>query len=157
MMSPFEYELTLGFPHTNRRGLWEPLLLMQAGHVHFQSIAHAIGRPLSELRSSVGGQVYPAFYFIEEVVPEAAPIESFTLDDTLRFTVALRSFKNLAVEGRVTFDRASRMAEAGAAHPSIRFGNIFITPVKGNSELRVAPPVNADFSRIATLPNEENP
>jgi probable biosynthetic protein (TIGR04098 family) len=158
-MAPYHYDLTLGLPHTNRRGLWEPLLLQQAGHLQWQSIARAIGRPLSGLRTKAGGEVYAAFYYIEEALPDSAPLESFGLDDTLRFTVALRSFKNLAVEGRVAFDRAERMAspQADAAHPTIRFGNIFITPVKGNSELRVAPPANADFSGLAALPNDENP
>jgi probable biosynthetic protein (TIGR04098 family) len=47
--------------------------------------------------------------------------------------------------------------DAGVVHPFIRFGNIFITPVHGNSELRVAPPANADFSAIPPLSNADNP
>jgi probable biosynthetic protein (TIGR04098 family) len=142
-------------PHTNRRGLWEPLLLMHAGHFVWQSIAAAIGRPLSELRTVSGGEVYAAFYFIDERIPEPTPIESFGLDATVRFAIALRSFKNIAVEALVSFDRAD--APEDATHPFIRFGAIFIAPVQGNSELRVAPPANTDFSAIPPLPNDENP
>jgi probable biosynthetic protein (TIGR04098 family) len=152
----YRYDLTLGLPHTNRRGLWEPLLLMHAGHFLWQSIASAIGRPLSELRTVSGGEVYAAFYFIEERIPEHTPIHSFGLDATLRFSIALRSFKNIAVEALVSFDRAD-VLESGDVHPFIRFGTIFITPVQGNSELRVAPPANADFSAIPRLPNDDNP
>lgn len=153
----YRYDLTLGLPHTNRRGLWEPLLLMHAGHYQWQSIASAIGRPLSELRTLSGGEVYAAFYYIEERIPERTPIESFGLDATIRFSIALRSFKNIAVEGLVSFDRADVLDDAEVVHPFVRFGNIFITPVQGNSELRVAPPANADFSAIPPLPNDANP
>jgi probable biosynthetic protein (TIGR04098 family) len=161
----YRYDLTLGLPHTNRRGLWEPLLLMYAGHYQWQSIASAIGRPLSSLRTVAGGEVYAAFYYIEERFPERAPIESFGLDTTIRFSIALRSFKNIAVEGLVSFDRAETLGDDPAqaldaeplAHPLIRFGNIFITPIHGNSALLVAPPANADFSQIPPLPNDENP
>lgn len=151
------YDLTLGLPHTNRRGLWEPYLLMHAGHYQWHSIASAIGRPLSELRTVAGGEVYAAFYYIEERIPDRAPIESFGLDATVGFSIALRSFKNIAVEGLVSFDRTDVLDDAGVEHPFIRFGNIFITPVQGNSELRVAPPANADFSAIPPLPNDDNP
>jgi len=41
--------------------------------------------------------------------------------------------------------------------PYIRFANIFITPMKGNSRLRVAPPAQANFSGLPPLPNEDNP
>jgi probable biosynthetic protein (TIGR04098 family) len=153
----YRYDLTLGLPHTNRRGLWEPLLLMHAGHYQWQSIASAIGRPLSELRTLSGGEVYAAFYYIEERIPERTPIESFGLDATVRFSIALRSFKNIAIEGLVSFDRVEALGDAASTHPFIRFGNIFITPVQGNSELRVAPPANADFSAIPALPNDANP
>lgn len=162
----YRYDLRLGLPHTNRRGLWEPLLLMHAGHYQWQSIASAIGRPLSELRTLSGGEVYAAFYYIEERIPERIPIESFGLDATVRFSIALRSFKNIAVEGLVFFDRADVLGDAASVevpdsgdlvHPFIRFGNIFITPIQGNSELRVAPPANADFSAIPSLPNDDNP
>jgi probable biosynthetic protein (TIGR04098 family) len=114
--------------------------------------------------------VYATFYFIEERFPDDMPISSFKLDETLRFGVFLRAFKNIAVEGKIVFDRVARVAPlldacggqwpgdtAVAPHPSIRFGNIFITPQAGNSALRVAPPANADFSALPFLPNEENP
>src|SRR5260221_1746130 len=139
---------------------------MHAGHYQWQSIASAIGRPLSELRTVSGGEVYAAFYYIEERIPERTPIASFGLDATVRFSIALRSFKNIAVEGLVSFDRADVLGDTASiqvpdggdlAHPFIRFGNIFITPVQGNSELRVAPPANADFSAIPSLPNGETP
>jgi probable biosynthetic protein (TIGR04098 family) len=161
-----DHDLTLGLPHTNRFGLWEPLLLMQAGHAHWQAIADAIGQPLSRLRTRDGGEVYAAFYYIETMVPAAAPIESFGLDDTIRFRIALRAFKNLAVEARLVFNRPELLGDDVAAapahfdaapHPYLRFGNIFITPLHGNDQLRVAPPANADFTRIAPLPNAENP
>ena len=165
----YVYDLTLGLPHTNHRGLSEPLLLMQAGHFQWQSIAAATGGPLSRLRTSTGGEVYAAFYYIEERMPEASPLESFGLDDTVRFAIALRSFKNIAVEGRLVFDHPERLADAAAVeaclapdavavpHPFIRFGNIFVTPIKGNSVLRVAPPASADFSGLTPLPNDDNP
>src|SRR5260221_1388544 len=139
---------------------------MHAGHYQWQSIASAIGRPLSELRTVSGGEVYAAFYYIEERIPERAPIESFGLDDTVRFSIALRYFKNVVVEGLVSFDRADVRGDAASfqvpdsgdlVHRFIRFGNIFVTPVQGNSELRVPPPANADFSAIPTLPNDDNP
>jgi probable biosynthetic protein (TIGR04098 family) len=57
----------------------------------------------------------------------------------------------------VSFDRADALDSGNTVHPFIRFGTIFITPVKGNSELRVAPPANADFSAIPPLPNDDNP
>jgi hypothetical protein len=34
-------DLTLDLPYTNRHGLWEPLLLMQAGHAQWQALALA--------------------------------------------------------------------------------------------------------------------
>jgi len=163
------YELTLGLPHTNHRGLSEPLLLMYAGHFQWMSIADATGGPLSRLRTASGGEVYAAFYYIEERIPATTPLESFGLDDVVRFVITLRSFKNIAVEGRVVFDRPARLSDPAAVeaalapgatdvpHPFIRFGNIFVTPVKGNSLLRVAPPASADFSRLPPLPNDDNP
>ena len=163
------HDLTLGLPHTNHRGLSEPLLLQHAGHFQWMSIAAATGGPLSRLRTVAGGEVYAAFYYIEERFPAATPLEGFGLDDAVRFAIALRSFKNIAVEGRIVFDRRERLADrarveqwlapdaADVPHPFIRFGNIFVTPVKGNSVLRVAPPASADFSGLTPLPNDDNP
>ena len=163
------YDLTLGLPHTNHRGLAEPLLLQHAGHFQWTSIAAATGGPLSLLRTAAGGEVYAAFYYIEERFPAAMPAESFGLDDEVRFAIALRSFKNIAVEGRIVFGRPDRLADPARIEqwlapdaidvplPFIRFGNIFVTPVKGNSVLRVAPPASADFSGLTPLPNDENP
>jgi probable biosynthetic protein (TIGR04098 family) len=151
---PYTYDLTLGLPHTNHRFFAEPLMLKYAGHFQWQSIAAAAGLPLSALRTADGGEVYASFYYIEIVIPDAAPLESFRLDDTVRFAIDLRAFKNIAFEGRLRFDRPENL---GDASPSIRFANIFITPEKGNSRLRVAPPAQADFRALPPLPNEENP
>jgi probable biosynthetic protein (TIGR04098 family) len=164
-----QHDLTLGLPHTNHRGWAEHLLMMQAGHVQWNSIATSVGRPLSTLRTMGGGEVYATFYFIDECIPDRAPLESFKLDDRVRFAVWLRAFKGTAVEGQVLFDREDRLAPAldgltgpcpdrlKTAHPFIRFANIFITPEAGNSRLRVAPPANADFSGLEILPDDENP
>ena len=151
---PYTYDLVLGLPHTNHRFFAEPLMLKYAGHFQWQSIAAAAGLPLSALRTAGGGEVYASFYYIDIVVPDAAPLESFRLDDTVRFSIDLRAFKNIAFEGRLRFDRPERLSEAS---PSIRFANIFITPEKGNSRLRVAPPAQADFAALPPLPNDENP
>jgi probable biosynthetic protein (TIGR04098 family) len=150
----FARQLTLGLPHTNRRGFSEVDLMKQAGHAQWQAIAAALGRPLSSLRTVSGGEIYAAFYFIETIVPDAAPLESFGLDDTVDFVVALRAFKNISIEGRVAVRRVDGDRSRG---PDIRFANIFITPVKGNSELKVAPPAGVDCSGIPRLPNDENP
>ena len=166
---PYLYDLTLGMPHTNHRGLSEPVLLKHAAHYEWASIAAAIGTPLSRLRTSAGGEVYAAVYYVEERLPPATPLESFRLDDVVRFAVALRSFKNIAVEGRIVFDRQERMEDASRVeealephatevpYPFIRFGNIFITPVKGNSVLQMAPPASIDLFAMPPLPNDENP
>ncbi len=165
----YGYEVTLGLPHTNRGGLADNLLMMHAGYLQWASIAQAIGAPLSTLRTLSGGEVYATFYFIDTYFPPGRPIATFKLDDRLRFAVFLRAFKNIAVEGRILFDHADRLAptlerldgapdaEAAAQHPFIRFGNIFITPEAGNSVLRVAPPANAQFTSLPPLPNDQNP
>jgi len=165
----WQFDLTLGQPHTSHRSFSEHLLLKYAGHFQWQAISAAAGVPLSTLRTIRGDEVYPSFYYIEERIPESAPLESFRLDDAVRFVIALRSYKNVAMEGRLVFDRPEpltdlRRVEAalapGAADPElpfIRFANIFITPEKGNSRLRVAPPAQTDFGRLPLLPNEENP
>jgi probable biosynthetic protein (TIGR04098 family) len=165
----YQYDVTLGLPHTNRGGLADHLLMQHAGYLQWASIAQAIGTPLSALRTLSGGEVYATFYFIDTRFPPDRPISTFKLDNRLRFAVFLRAFKNIAVEGRILFDHQDRLAptlagldgeprpEAEAAHPFIRFGNIFITPEAGNSALRVAPPANAQFSALPLLPNDQNP
>jgi len=150
----FHYDLTLGLPHTNHRFLSEHHLLKYAGHFQWSSIAAAAGLPLSALRTTNGGEVYASFYYIEERIPDSAPLESFRLDDAVRFAISLRAFKNIAIEGQIQFDRPENL---GADSPFIHFANIFITPEKGNSRLRVAPPAQADFASLPLLPNEENP
>jgi probable biosynthetic protein (TIGR04098 family) len=148
-------ELTLGMPHTNRRGFSEPHLLKQAGHCHWQAIAAALGQPLSDLRTVAGAEIYAAFYYIETTVADAMPLESYQVGDAVRFTIGLRAFKNLSLEGRVRVSRAD--SAIGDADPEIRFANIFITPVTGNSDLKVAAPAAVDWSAIPPLPNAENP
>ncbi len=143
----WECDLVLGLPHTSHRGFSEHHLLKFAGHFQWNAIAAAAGLPLSSLRTTAGAEVYASFYYIEVIVPDDAPLESFRLDDTVHFAISLRAFKNIAIEGRVAVSR-------GVA---IHFANIFITPEKGNSRLRVAPPAQADFSSLPLLPNDENP
>jgi probable biosynthetic protein (TIGR04098 family) len=167
--TPHFHDLVVGFPHTNYRGLSEHVLLMFAGHFQCGSIAAAIGQPLSRLRTSAGAEVYPGFFYIEERFPSATPLESFGLDDSVRFAVCIRAFRNMSVDGRIVFDRPERLTDAGAVaaaieaggrdgrFPWIRFGNIFIEPEGGNRSIRVAPPANADFSALPPLPDEENP
>jgi probable biosynthetic protein (TIGR04098 family) len=163
------YELVLGLPHTNYQGFAEHLLMQQAGHCQWTSIAHAIGRPLSSLRTAGGQEVYATFYFIEERFPDGTPLTTFRLDDRVSFAVFLRAFKGIAIEGKILFNHHDKLREWVAAapavpsgedisrHPYIRFANIFITPEAGNSRLKVAAPVGAGFSNMPPLPIDENP
>jgi probable biosynthetic protein (TIGR04098 family) len=164
-----QYTLVLGLPHTNHLGLAEHLLLQQAGHFQWTSIARALGSPLSSLRTRDGREVYATFYYIEERFPDDALLDTFQLDDRLTFAVFLRTFKGIAVEGTILFDRDSRLKELLDAepsrpsevdangHPYIRFANIFITPEAGNSRLKVATPASVDLSGMVKLPDAENP
>jgi probable biosynthetic protein (TIGR04098 family) len=162
------YELILGLPQTSHRFFSEHHLLKTAGHFQWQAIAAALGKPLSELRTSNGGEVYASFYYIEERIPDALPLESFRLDDTVRFAIALRGYKNISFEGRVAFGKPEQLDDARAARalqspgqdpelPFIHFANIFITPARGNGSLRVALPAGAGSRGTPELPNEENP
>jgi probable biosynthetic protein (TIGR04098 family) len=128
-----------------------------------------VGTPLSCLRTVGGQEVYATFYFIEERFPDEALPNGFQLDDCLTFAVFLRAFKGLAVESEIVFDRDVRLkdwladaptslsAPHARSHPYIRMATIFITPVGGNSLLKVASPAGVDFSGIALLPNDDNP
>ena len=163
------HDLILGLPHTNHRFFDEHFLLKYAGHFQWNTIAAAAGVPLSVFRTADGGEVYATFYYIEERIPDSKPLESFRLDDSVRFVIALRGYKNIAIEGRVVFDRPESLpanerldlalapTHVETEFPFIRFANIFISPTKGNSRLRVAPPAQADFASLPPLPNEENP
>jgi probable biosynthetic protein (TIGR04098 family) len=164
------YTLTLGMPHTNRRGFSETDLMKQAGHCLWQAISSALGQPLSALRTVGGGEVYAAFYYIETVIPEVASLETYQVDDTVKFTISLRAFKNLSIEARVRVNHAGSSIAAlratadkkdPAPHAAdgldIRFANIFITPLAGNSALKVAPPAGVDCAALPPLPNAENP
>ena len=79
--------------HTNRWGLAEDALMKHAGQLLWSAIAETIGQPLSHLRTLDGGEVYATFYFVEDSFPDAAPIEGFQLDDTVRFRLTVRAFK----------------------------------------------------------------
>jgi probable biosynthetic protein (TIGR04098 family) len=153
--------LVLGMPHTNRDGLAEHLLLMHAGHLYWSAIARASRRRLSSLRSASGEKIYATFYFIEEDFPPGTPLSTFQADDELRFVVALRAFKNLATDGRILFDEARRLPRTAqpivaGRHPFIRFASIFTERSAGNRRLKIAAPVDADFSSLTPLPDEDN-
>ena len=153
--------LVLGLPHTNRDGLAEHLLLMHAGHLYWTAIARAAQRRLSSLRSASGEKIYATFYFIEEDFPAGTPLSTFQVDDELRFVVALRAFKNLAVDGRMLFDEARRLPRTAppivaGRHPFIRLASIFTERSAGNRRLKVAAPVDADLSGLPTLPDRDN-
>ena len=132
----FTYDLVLGMPHTNRRGLWEPTLLKYAGHFQWQAIAAAIGRPLSTLRTIGGGEIYAAFYFTRAAVPDTAPLESFKVDDIVRLSIALRRLQehfDRGLDARWSVPvRQTRWMRTG--HPVREH---FHQPVSGNTELKV--------------------
>lgn len=153
--------LVLGMPHTNCDGLAEHLLLMHAGHLYWSAIARASRRRLSSLRSASGAEIYATFYFIEEDLPAGTPLSTFRVDDELRFVVALRAFKNLAMDGRILFDEARRLPRtaqpiAAGRHPFIRLASIFTERSAGNRRLKIAAPVDADFSGLTPLPDRDN-
>jgi len=164
-----ETTLRLGLPHTNRWGLAEHLLLMHTGDMHWTAMAETIGVPLSQLHARSGGPVYATFYYIEEHFPARAPIDSFRLDDIVRFRLEQRAYKRTTTECQLIFDRTAELPaladdpspitpSAGRGrYPYLRFGNIFITPAAGNSRLRVTAPVEGDFSPFPMLPNDDNP
>src|SRR3954447_23992321 len=116
---PHTYDLTLGLPHTNYRQLSEHLLLKYAGHFQWQAIADAAGMPLSVLRTKQGGEVYASFYYIEERIPASAPLENFHLDDTVRFIIKLRSYKNIAIEGRTVFGHPADLNDPARVEKAI--------------------------------------
>jgi probable biosynthetic protein (TIGR04098 family) len=153
--------LVLGLPHTNRDGLAEHLLLMHAGHLYWSAIARASRRKLSTLRSASGENIYATFYYIEEDFPAGTPLSTFQVDDELRFLLALRAFKNLAMDGRMLFDAARRLPStaqpiAAGRHPFIRLASIFTERSAGNRRLKIAAPVDADFSGVTPLPDRDN-
>ena len=95
-------------------------------------------------------------------MPAAVPLESFGLDDAVRFAVSLRAFKNVTADGRIVMDRADRLADprrieellAAADEPrcpALRMASIFISPESGNSRLRVAPPAGVDLAALPSL------
>jgi probable biosynthetic protein (TIGR04098 family) len=163
------YDLVLGMAHTNYLGLAEHLLLMQAGHCHWSSLARSVGTRMSALRTVSGQEIYATFYFIEERFPDHARLNTFRLDDQLTFAVFLRGFKGIAVESQIVFDRTERLEDWLATAPKqistpdamtfphVRMATIFITPDGGNSRLKVASPAGVDFSGLPLLPNDENP
>src|SRR6185295_2829520 len=116
---------------------------MHAGHIHWTAIADTIGVPLSRLRTSDGRPVYATFYFIEEDFPDHATLNTFDLDDVIRFRVEQRAYKRTTIDGQLIFDRVDRLpalADDASAispgagrgrYPYLRFGNLFITREKG--------------------------
>jgi probable biosynthetic protein (TIGR04098 family) len=154
----YRYELVLGMPHTNHQGFAEPLALAQLAHLYWASIAQAIGRPLSALRSAAGEKVYATFYFIEERFPEHVMLDTFNVDDRLAIVVSLRAFKSMAIEGQISFGDACRpRGKKPEELPRVRFASIFITPSAGNNALRIAIPADTDFTSIPPLPTHDNP
>jgi len=163
------YDLVLGMAQTNYLGLAEHLLLMQAGHCHWSSLARAVNTPMSALRTVGGQEIYATFYYIEERFPDHALPNTFQLDDSLAFAVFLRGFKGIAVESETVFDRVARLEDWLATAPTristpdkmtfpyVRMATIFITPEGGNSRLKVASPAGVDLSGLPLLPNDENP
>jgi probable biosynthetic protein (TIGR04098 family) len=165
----YTYDLPIGLPHTNYNQLAEYLMLMQVGHFQWQSIARTIQTPLSELRTKDGGEVYATFYYIEEQIPEGTTLPHFQLDDTVRFLIHLRGFKNIAVDGRIIFHHKHIIEQAAiqsddefikaystGLYPSIRLSNVFVTPLSSNETLKLASPVNASFDHFQPLANQEN-
>lgn len=159
------YELTVGLPHTNYRGLSEPRLLMEACHVFWQALGHEAGKPVSGMRNAEGLPVYATIFYIDAALPPAKSFDAFHLDDALKFFVGLRAVRNLSVEGRVIWDLASELPDAATdalwsaeepAHPQIRFGSMLATRDAANN-LKLTPPANARLDAIPPLPLAENP
>ena len=162
------HTLTVGLPQTNYRNFSEVACLMEAGHAFWQGLGDRLGRPVAQLRSGRGEPVYAAIYYVEERFPEHAGLETFRLDDRLRFFVGLRALKGMSIEARVMFDREDRWpasssdgdAEPGRSgeHPEVRFGSIFASAdPSSEGRLRPATPVNAQPSVLPTLPLEDHP
>ena len=166
----FWYDLRIGLPHTNYNYLAEHHLLAHAGHFQWSSIAQTIDSPLSALRTLDGGEVYATFFYIEERFPEDRIINTFKLDTDLNFLNTVTAFKNIMVEGQILFDskvKFNRETYRGQDifsnddilynHPYFRFANIFISPVGGNTKLKISPPANANFSNFKKATSKENP
>ena len=160
------HSLTIGLPQTNYRNLAEARLLMEAGNFFWWSLGHAIGRPVSQLRSPVGDPLYATIFFLEEIYPPERTLSTFRLDDQLRFAVGLRAISTLSVEGRVIFDQQERLAEGAdwealwratpPAHPTILFGSLFGTPAADNHQLKLSVPGNASLKSLPHVPLEDN-
>ena len=162
------YSLTVGLPHTNFRNLAERKLLMEAGNFFWRALGEAIGRPVSQLRSATGEPVYATIFFVEERVPVGQGLETFRLDDRLRFYVGLRFFGNRGVEARVMFDRDERFTAAydpasswhegeALSHPAVRFGSLFASVDRQRQALVPVPPVHVSCDGLPQLPMEEHP
>ena len=157
-----ESTLTLGLPHTNRWGLAEDALMKHAGHLQWSAIAETIGTAAVAFANARRRRGVCDLLFCRGHVPRRRADRKFSA----RRHGALPSRASRVQESRgrgTNRIRSRRASPAGAAtsasgsHPSIRFGNIFITPRGGNSLLKVAAPANGDFSAFVPLPNEENP
>jgi probable biosynthetic protein (TIGR04098 family) len=165
--SVFEYSLTLGLPHTNLNGLAEAALLMYAGHFQWTSIAQALGRPMSELKTPDGLPIYATYYYVDEQFPPSRPINYFKPDMTLRFINRLRHFKGIAIDGDIVFDLPGKLPEATeeavrdlsalrGKSPTLRMCNVFISPFGGTDALKITAPQEVSFDALEVLPPEEH-
>ena len=162
-----EYLLRLGLPQTNFRNLAEVRLLMEAGNFFWWALGDVLGQPVSRLRGAKGESVYATIAFLEEVLPPDRSLETFGLDDTLRFLVGVRTMGNLAAEGRLLFDRSERFAteaeperlwQAEASpHPRIRLAGVFAAPGPSGGPWVLSAPANVSCTAIPALPSQESP
>ena len=150
-----------------------------------QQVAFALARGLSSRRACALRSVAPSTlgYYSRLIARDAPAVAAMRALSAryprygyrrIRIFLAraghtLRSFKGIAVECRMVFDLAGKIASAAEIpgdvlpetfeheHPYIRLASVFTTPTQDGRRLLVAAPGNADFSRLATLPNAENP
>lgn len=162
----FSYPLTIGLPHTNLNGLAEPQLLMHAGHFQWTSIARALQKPLSALRTSEGHTIYATYYYVEQYYPRPTLLSQCGLEQDLLFVNRLRHFKGVSIDGDTVFDRKSTLehvpdpfavaSDGVRVHPYLRMCNVFISREKGNESLKISPPQGVVFDAMGTLPLEQN-
>ena len=160
-------ELVIGLPHTNLGGLSEVRLMMQAGHFQWNSIAAALNKPLSTLRTKEGHPIYATFFYIDSKFPEKRPIGSFKLDESLLFLNKIKQFKGMSIDGEILFDRVQsfkdadrpdfdfdREAKAGR-HPTLRMCNVFISHEGSNEFLKITTPEGCSFENMETIASGE--
>ena len=165
-----DYSLTLGLPQTNMNGFSEVALLMHAGHFQWSSLAQAIGRPLSSLRTPQGLPVYFTYYYVEEQLPADRPLSGFLLDQSLRFLNTLRHFKSATIDGELVFEEVDRLRTGCADEhafkenpktligqlPYLRLCNVIICPEGGNNHLKMITLPDVSFDRLPPVALETN-